>query len=613
MTTFKPTTEQVRVLDAYRSGGSLQIEAGAGTGKTSTLRLLAQHNPADRLLYLCYNAITAKEARGSMPGTVDSVTAHAFAMRRLRGSKAPEVQAVLARLQAPRTANSKIGRQFGINSALDVGPDRNPLQPSTIIALARDTVTNWCYSEDPTITVRHVPRILGVDDDTHREIAPTLVKWAQRLWAEYTSPNGQLRTDHDHYLKLFALRGDIWDGYTAVLLDEAQDTNGVVAGMLTHQQRNGARLVVVGDRAQSLYQWRGAQDCMDRFPVDHTVQLTQSFRFGPNVAHEANKWLTALDARLRLTGTPTLPTTIGPVGVPDAVLCRTNATCIEQVLEAHIAGVKVALVGGGNDVRRLAEAAEQLQTEGSTWHPDLQAFTSWGAVQDFVENDGGGDLKTLVKLVDTYGTQQIIAAIDGCVDETQAQLTVSTAHRAKGREWGQVKVAGDFAEPEDGDPLDPAAGMLAYVTVTRARGRLDRGSLDWIDRYLATWNLTVTGDKETPPVVDETVIVAPMTAEPTPPGGDPAEAAPAATLDTWPEPDPRAEPDGLFAAATGGITARPVKLALPDDVWAMVDAWAATARKPPATVIADALTQLHAAAKVQQAITGRPFYETPPG
>lgn len=71
--------------------------------------------------------------------------------------------------------------------------------------------------------------------------------------------------------------------------------------------------------------------------------------------------------------------------------------------------------------------------------------------------------------------------------EPHAQVTVSTAHKAKGREWPRVLIADDFARSDDEqdtprppDPVDDAEARLAYVAVTRTRRRLDLGGLSWI-------------------------------------------------------------------------------------------------------------------------------------
>lgn len=64
-----------------------------------------------------------------------------------------------------------------------------------------------------------------------------------------------------------------------LLLDEAQDTNPVVEQTF-NTQRDHAQLVMVGDSAQAIYQWRGARDVMTTFP-GILLALSKSFRFGP--------------------------------------------------------------------------------------------------------------------------------------------------------------------------------------------------------------------------------------------------------------------------------------------------------------------------------------------
>lgn len=117
-------------------------------------------------------------------------------------------------------------------------------------------------------------------------------------------------------------------------------------------------------------------------------------------------------------------------------------------------------------------------------------FGSWGEVQEFADEAAGRDLKPLVDLIDTHGVDAIIAAADSLSDERRADVVVSTAHKSKGREWSAVKIADDFPEPEHGDDgewetVPDSDAMLAYVSVTRAMHRLDRGGLGWIDKYLA--------------------------------------------------------------------------------------------------------------------------------
>jgi hypothetical protein len=181
----------------------------------------------------------------------------------------------------------------------------------------------------------------------------------------------------------------------------------VVAAIVDRQAH--AQRILVGDRCQAIYGWRGAIDAMSRFQADHRLCLSQSFRFGPAIATEANQWLQLLDAPLHLRGFDKITSTVGPVARPDAVLCRTNAEAVRQLLVAADAGRKAALVGGGSEIRRLAEAAISLRAGADTDHPELFALRTWGEVQDYVEQDASGsDLKVFVQLIDTYGPEVVI-------------------------------------------------------------------------------------------------------------------------------------------------------------------------------------------------------------
>jgi hypothetical protein len=251
---------------------------------------------------------------------------------------------------------------------------------------------------------------------------------------------------------------------------------------------------MVGDSAQAIYHWRGAKDVMTGFDGTQ-LALSRSFRFGPRLAEEANRWLHLADAPIRLTGVDAVPTELGPVTRPDAVLCRTNVGAMAQVMELLSGGHRVALAGGGDSLRALALAARDLKEGRRTTHPELVLFTTWGDLQDYAAYDPAGrDLQPLVDLVDPHGTDAILAAVTHLVTEDRAEVTVSTAHKAKGREWPLVKIADDFTPPmADGPPgntapraarpIDDKEACLAYVAVTRTRHRLDIGGLSWINEH----------------------------------------------------------------------------------------------------------------------------------
>lgn len=478
-----PTGEQQTIVDAFAAGQNLTIEAGAGSGKTSTLKMLAAVSPGKRGTYIAFNRAIADDARRGFSPWVNCATAHSLAYRAIGHTFA-------GRLNGPRVPARETARLLRITKTVKTPTDR-VLTPAQQARLVSDTVTRFCHSDGPTIEPWHVPRVAGLDDHaTVTMLRQTLLPLARRMWDDLTNPDGQLRFAHDHYLKMWQLSGPVLPA-DYVLLDEAQDANPVIAAIVEAQGH--AQRILVGDRAQAIYGWRGARDAMANFAADARLSLSQSFRFGQTIADEANKWLTVLDTELRLTGYEQVTSTIGALDDPAAILCRSNSETVRQVMNALAAGKRAALVGGGQQIRKLAEAAITLKAGGGCSHPELWAFKTWGELQEYVEQDSeGSDLKSFVKLVDEHGPDVIIDVIENLVIEQHADVTVSTAHKAKGREWDTVKIATDFPPPakptgdSDGEDqgVPPEDAMLAYVAVTRARHTLDRTGLAWIDKHL---------------------------------------------------------------------------------------------------------------------------------
>ncbi|WP_457028078.1 UvrD-helicase domain-containing protein [Kitasatospora sp. P5_F3] len=482
-----PTPEQTEAIASYGDGIDLVIQAGAGCGKSSTLKLIARADSRRRMALVAYNRSTAADAKRSFPANVTASTGHGLAFD----------PRYLPRIQRPRQTALAAAQALNIDR-LTGGIQRIPtdlghvkaMTSKVVMRAALETVERYCHSADDDLEIRHIPRYDGLTNGhALTALAGLVLPVARAAWADLKREDGVLKMSHDHYLKLWAL-GRPRLAADVVLLDEAQDTNDVLAKVLLDQDH--AQRVAVGDSAQQIYGWRGAKDALATFERDLGAQvatLSQSFRFGPAVAEAANRWLYLVGTGMRLTGWDEWDSTIGPIDEPDAILCRSNSGAVGVVLEALKAGRKVALVGGGGDMQRLAWAARDLQAGRPTDHPELIAFPSWQAVREYAAEEDGS-LKTLVGLVDDYGPEHLADAADALASEDAAELVVSTAHKAKGREWTSVRIHGDFRAPKP----DPRTGLrvlrreearLAYVAVTRARLRLDDSALSWVSTVSA--------------------------------------------------------------------------------------------------------------------------------
>ncbi|MGW1267584.1 UvrD-helicase domain-containing protein [Streptomyces sp. NPDC002491] len=480
---MNPTPEQADAVSAYGDGLDLVLQAGAGCGKSSTLKLIAKSDRRRRMTYVAYNSAIAADARRSFPSNVMAKTGHGLAFDQRYGQ----------RLNRPRQTAHQAAQALDVRKILgivgatpsiltDLG-GMKAMTSKIIMRMALDTVERFCHSSDPEIVQKHLPHFDGLKKN-RGEVVKLVLPVARAAWEDLKEDESVLNLNHDHYLKMWALSRPTIPT-DVVLLDEAQDTNDVLSAVLLDQEH--AQRIAVGDSAQQIYSWRGANDALQKFVNElgcPELTLSQSFRFGPAIAARANVWLRLINAPLRLTGWEAAESAVGPLDAPDAILCRTNAGAMGIVMEGLAAGRKVALVGGGGDIKRLAWAAEALQGGQPTDHPELMGFASWDDVRQYAAEEDGS-LEVLVKLIDEHGPDRIVAAADGLCSEQQAELVVSTAHRSKGREWPAVRIHADFRAPKPDQKtglvvLPREEARLAYVAVTRAREQLDDIALAWV-------------------------------------------------------------------------------------------------------------------------------------
>lgn len=474
MTTLAPTPEQQAVIDGALSGNHLVIQAGAGTGKTSTLEMTADQLRKP-ILYVAFNKTTADDAGKRFPVHVQCRTAHSLAFRAV-GSQYKD------RLNGPRQP-SYVAADILKTRTVDLG-DNVRIKRNPMASIVLNTVRQFCYSADSEIDTQHVPWQTGVNRHKHQVLAEIVVPIARRAWDDISGTTGRLKFEHDFYLKMWCLTKPRLNT-DVIMLDEGQDSNPVLVDLIKSQ--HDTQQVVVGDTYQSMYQWRGSVDALGSWENAETLYLSQSWRFGQPIADEANKWLDILGAQLRLTGNPGQVSVVEELTDPKAILCRSNAGALGQVMDLLARDVKVALVGGGRPLVYLVESLATLRAGKTTSHPELFVFENWSQLTQYVSEDGG-DLKPVVDMLEQHGPEALLGALNALQSEERASTVVSTCHKAKGREWPTVKVAGDFFHPDSADTsayeAPPTEAMVAYVAVTRAREQLDLGGLSWIDDHL---------------------------------------------------------------------------------------------------------------------------------
>lgn len=468
------TDEQTVIVktarDMAHAGGVLKIAAAAGTGKTTTLFEVAKaitEAHKGRVLYLAYNRAIVDEARSKFAGVAEVSTLHSLAYREM----------AIGALQRPlQNVDIKtIIELLGLKS--DYG-----LSSYKAARFISNTLTNFCASAadslSPDLIVPHVRRRLDA----------AAQDWiATRSWDLFLALSPlrrpiikSLPVPHDLYVKVWHLSGTpgLRD-YTTVLLDEAQDANPVIA----HAIENARHVVYVGDEHQQIYSFRGAINAMQRMPGIE-LPLTQSFRWGPDVAEVANRVLAhkSVPPKWAIRGTAALHTNLAQVdnSKKHARLYRANRDLIGDALFLEDMHHPTALVGDRKNFISLIASAKALhdgQMRGIK-HRALANYDSWEELLEAVESDNDEDVsqdaRQAVSVVRDYGARvdDLVGLLERTQDEASALVTLTTAHQAKGREWDQVIVCHDFDHILERASTQEKRDMeynLLYVAVTRAK------------------------------------------------------------------------------------------------------------------------------------------------
>lgn len=468
MTKFTLTSEQSHAVDLFKMGGSLKVDARAGAGKTSTLVAMAKEVLVGRGLYMAFNRAIADEAQRKFGAGVTAKTAHSLAY--------VKYGALYRNRLNQRLTGGVVAEYLNI-------PDTELLSGKAIGNILISYITRYCNSADDSISVNHAP-LSEIDlpiEDKHelalmkRQIATELLPYAQRLWAALVKTDGYLPVTHDVYLKLWALSKPKLN-YSYIMIDEAQDLNPVLIKVLEDQIHS--QLVYVGDPYQSIYGFRGAVNAMVDCHADNSAVLSQSFRFGQAIADVGMSVLKhQLKADVTIGGFAGIESEVEreqSFPEPQAILCRTNkqaiislAACIEQGREPFVMGGVAEMIG-------LLQGIKELQAGKRSSSPEIAAFKTYAELVEYSETEAGRDLQSIVKLVSDYGTDGLIKVLWQVKDtrEHDADVVISTAHKAKGREWGFVQLGDDFRNREDAGWGKEDAHLL-YVATTRAQYLLD--------------------------------------------------------------------------------------------------------------------------------------------
>lgn len=472
---MKPTEEQEVCKENAVAGRSFKVAAFAGTGKTSTGTCIASALPRKKMTYVAFNRSLADEGKEKFPANVKCITGHGLAFRSVGRKYQGRISNLISLRQPIREwyFNELLWLQNQYSRDIEAG-----------LYAVMGTLEKFTQSGEMEFKASHVPAQakMTLSEDARAAFCQDVTRIAEKVWHDMINEKSDMPITHDTYLKIWQLQRPLIPS-DIILHDEAQDANPVMLSIIESQA--DAQRIHFGDKHQQIYSWRGAINAMSELNLPE-LPLTQSFRFGESIAEMANHVLSAKGEFRLLRGTDSIQSEVFDDPMfrqADAILCRSNMGVILEVEEAICAGLRPAVVGGIEDACRLLEAAYRFYLGEPPRHPELNPFNDWAELEAFAESEFGSMYAPIVKMVQKYG-HSIPSLINklraSVVDESEADIVITTAHRAKGREWPFVRLAEDFHafaedDKERGLIFNEEEANLIYVAMTRARNTLNTG------------------------------------------------------------------------------------------------------------------------------------------
>lgn len=466
-TNLKFTDEQQHIIDLSKQGHDICVRARAGTGKTSNLIGVANSTDLSGIV-MVFLRNNASELNLRLPfnfeaSTINSLAWHACGRQfgdRLKGRLTPK----------------------HVIETLGVRKKVGKFTPYRIASLVIKTMKNYCLSADEFVSDDHIPPLKkSIPKPVAEQLAYFVKCYADILWRKLISPKCELTVDHDVYLKLYQLQNPILE-YDIIALDEGQDSNPVTISIFSSQY---VQKIIVGDDFQQIYSWRGAVNALDSVNFDKNCYLTQSFRFGQNIAYLAMKVVGVYTGEsIRLVGNSEIDSNVISFkndSRPDIEICRTNTKILSRVVSLIESepNIKICIKKGIEEIIGLMRGMMNMKQGMYSDCVELSSFDSWLELVEYADSGLGGDFVPLIKIINSGQGDKIIEVLEKIkyIGDHESDISFVTAHSSKGMEWNHVKLADDFPHPvfQNGQFVYPAREEinLLYVAVTRAVSTLD--------------------------------------------------------------------------------------------------------------------------------------------
>lgn len=452
--------------DIASGSGNTQVDAYAGSGKSSSIVEGFYHVPAGKSSLMCAFAKPIQtELEKKAPAGVTVLTLHSLGYRAARKA--------FPRLGAPDNKGEKL---WGFIKA-ERGEEQETYEVrdnlAKAVSLCKGYLAEFPDEIDPILD-RH-------DIDTCGESREGFIATTMKILSACKKDTA--RIDFDDMIWFPNVLGLPLERYGMVFIDEAQDLNMAQINLALNSCAVDGRIISVGDERQAIYGFRGA----DSNAIQNIVTRMSSKRLPLSVTYRCARSIVAL-AQTLVPGLEAAPhaeeglvesisdNKIESLVAPgDFILSRTNAPLIRWCLTLLKARIPANIQG-----RDMGKSLSSLIKKSKA--KDVDSFLGWLQEYCAIESErmvkAKRDPSVIVDKVECLqtlceGTRNLKEVQDNISKlfhegDDRDRVILSTTHKAKGLERDRVFMLTDTYKPNKG--IEEA--NLTYVAYTRAKKEL---------------------------------------------------------------------------------------------------------------------------------------------
>ena len=502
---FKPTIEQTAILAAAkRNDDNLMIKAMAGTGKTSTLKLVSQVLPVRPSLALAFNVKIKKELEAAFPSH--------FTVKTMNGlGHAAWGKAIGKRCGVDGDKLGKILKAILKAEGIQTQED----DFSVVMQLVRRARVMGLVPEGTRGTVLVPDTFDGwemVADACYLEATEQQIWLARRVLHESIKQAYMGNIDYDDQIYMSSLFGGVFEKFPLVMADEAQDLSPL--NHIQIRKSAAGRLIVVGDPRQAIYAFRGAdsssmdtlrglRDNWEELPLSTTfrcpkavVARQQEHAPGYNAADSAPEGEVFFQP-----ATPWKFEDLATIG-NGAILCRNNAPLFAAALRLIRRGIGCTLMGSEIGKALITLSKKVLPDDAANTELCLALVSEWrdGEISKARANEKEERValiqdkaECLIAVMENSSAKtagEIRRTLMTMFEERSLRFTLATGHKAKGLEWITVlhldpwRVPSKYAKQALAEGHDAPMRQeknLQYVIETRTQQKLVLADLETME------------------------------------------------------------------------------------------------------------------------------------